>query len=129
MVEQTIGDLKKNKVMEGNKISSVVEKTDELDCVIGLHNLRVLRELIENYDIPARRNHIPGEHVFRPKIPENEVVLKIPDPIPAKMEASIKHIRKFEEFMPSVAPALRKQNLWKMVPPYNWVLVAFQILY
>ena len=42
VIEQTIADLKLAKVMNGNKISLIARLEKVLDCVIALHNLRVL---------------------------------------------------------------------------------------
>ena len=66
VVEQTIADLKLAKVLDGNKISEVEDRSKELDCVIGLHNLRVLLKDDPAYDIPERRAAIPDDHVFKP---------------------------------------------------------------
>ena len=52
MVEQTIADLKLWKVMDGNKVNSAAERTKELDCVLGLHNLGVLLKEDPQFDIP-----------------------------------------------------------------------------
>ena len=54
VVEQAIADLKQSKVMESNKIKSAAAFEEVLDCVIGLHNLRVLRKADPRFDIPAR---------------------------------------------------------------------------
>jgi hypothetical protein len=64
VVEQTIADLKLAKVMGWNKIKTVSKFEKVLDCVIGLHNLRVLLEANSLFDIPARRAAIQGEHIF-----------------------------------------------------------------
>jgi hypothetical protein len=50
VVEQTIADLKLAKVMEGNKIKTVSKFEKVLDCVIGLHNLRVLLKANPQFD-------------------------------------------------------------------------------
>lgn len=94
--------------MDGNKIENIEEKTKELDCVIGLHNLKVLRKVNNNYDIPERRYALPEEHVFKPLKPADEVDLKIPPSITTTKEGESKHIRDFERFLPSVAPLLKK---------------------
>jgi hypothetical protein len=107
-VEQTIGDLKKAKVLDGNKISSVEDRTKDLDCVIGLHNLRVLLKDDPKYDIPERRAALPEEHVFKPMTRPDELDFKIPPEIRPNQEPGIKHIRAFERFLPSAAPALKK---------------------
>ena len=71
-VEQTIADLKLAKALNDNKISSVEESTKVLDCVIALHNFRVLRKENPQYAIPERRAPLPEEHVFKPMTPPNE---------------------------------------------------------
>jgi hypothetical protein len=108
VVEQTFADLKKAKVMESNKIKAVDHFEKVLDCVIGLHNLRVLLKANPLFDIPARRAAIPGEHIFTPLIPEKDVDLKIPQDQPKLTLAKFEHIRKFQEFLPSAAGGLRK---------------------
>lgn len=108
IVEQTIADLKQAKVLEGNKIDSVDDRTKELDCVIGLHNLRVLLKEDPKYDIPDRRAAVLEEHVFKPSTPADELDLKIPGEIRSNQEQDIKHIRAFERFLPSAAPTLKK---------------------
>ena len=108
VVEQTIADLKLAKVLSGGQVSNLDTRTKELDCVIGLHNLRVLIKEDPNYDIPERRAALPDEHVFKPQVAPHEVDLKIPDEIRPRDEPSIKHVRQFEKLLPSLAPALRK---------------------
>lgn len=108
IVEQSIADLKQAKVLEGNKIDSVDDRTKELDCVIGLHNLRVLLKEDPEYDIPERRAPLLEEHVFKPLTPADDLDLKIPGEIRSNQERNIKHIRKFEKFLPSAAPTLRR---------------------
>ena len=108
VVEQTIADLKLAKVLDGNKISEVEDRSKELDCVIGLHNLRVLLKDDPAYDIPERRAAIPDDHVFKPLTSPNDLDFKIPPEIRPNQEACIGHIRSFETFLPSAAPALKK---------------------
>lgn len=108
IVEQTIADLKKAQVLGANKVNSVADATKDLDCVLALHNLRVLLKEDANYDIPERRAALAEEHVFKPLTPPNELDFKIPPEIRPKMEKDIKHIRAFERFLPSAAPALKK---------------------
>ena len=108
VVEQTIADLKTFKVMQGNKISTVKDKEKELDCVIGVHNLLKLRKLDPSFDIPARRNAIPDEHILKPSISPKDVDLKIPPPITPKVKANIPHIYEFESFLASAAPKIEK---------------------
>jgi hypothetical protein len=108
VVEQTIRDLKCFKVMESNKIKSVEEFEKVLDCVIALHNLKVLLRKDENFDIPPRRAAIPGEHIFRPQQAEKDVDLKIPADKPDPNAPTYHHIRDFVNFLPSAAPAIKK---------------------
>lgn len=108
VVEQTIADLKVSKVMEWNKINSVAAFEEVLDCVIGLHNLRVLLKLNPRFDIPARRAAIQDEHIFKPRIPAKDVDLKIPADSPDLSLEKYRHIREFKEFLPSGAGAIRK---------------------
>jgi hypothetical protein len=49
VVEQTIRDLKCFKVMESNKINSAEKFEKVLDCVIALHNLKVLLKHDPNF--------------------------------------------------------------------------------
>jgi hypothetical protein len=108
VVEQTIADLKLAKVMERNKISTVSDFEEVLDCVIGLHNLRVLLKANPQFDIPRRRAAIPGEHIFKPVVPENEVDLKIPADAPNLALAKYRHVSRFKDFLPSAAKAIEK---------------------
>lgn len=108
VVEQTIADLKVSKVMEWNKINSVAAFEEVLDCVIGLHNLRVLLKLNPRFDVPARRAAIQDEHIFKPRIPAKDVDLKIPADSPDLSLEKYRHIREFKEFLPSGAGAIRK---------------------
>lgn len=108
VVEQTIGDLKIAKVMEGNKISSSLLMSKVLDCVIGLHNFRVLRKADPNFIIKARLHAIPGEHIFHPVVPENDVDLHIPKDAPNLEVPEHVHIRGFRDFLPSAAPGIKK---------------------
>jgi hypothetical protein len=108
VVEQTIADLKLAKVMERNKISTVSDFEEVLDCVIGLHNLRVLLKANPQFDIPRRRAAIPGEHIFKPVVPENEVDLKIPADAPNLALAKYWHVSRFKDFLPSAAKAIEK---------------------
>jgi hypothetical protein len=108
VVEQTIADLKLAKVMERNKISTVSDFEEVLDCVIGLHNLRVLLKANPQFDIPRRRAAIPGEHIFKPVVPENEVDLKIPADAPNLALAKYRHVSRFKDFLPSAAKAIGK---------------------
>lgn len=76
VVEQTIRDLKCFKIMDGNKIKAAAEFEQVLDCVIGLHNLRVLLKGDKMFDLPARRAAIPGDHVFKPLVPKKMLISK-----------------------------------------------------
>jgi hypothetical protein len=79
-----------------------------LDCVIALHNLKVLLKYDPNFNIPFRRGAIPGEHIFRPLQPEKDVDLKIPADKPNLDGAKYRHIRDFNDFLPSAAGAIKK---------------------
>ena len=79
-----------------------------LDCVCALHNLRVLFEKRPDFKIVERHRFIPGDHVFHPKVPAHEVDLKIPKDEPNLDAGMFPHIRKFKEFLPSAAPAIKK---------------------
>ena len=107
VVEQTFADLKKSKVMESNKIKSAAAFEEVLDCVIGLHNLRVLLKANPRFDIPERRDAIQGDHIFKPLIPTSDVNLKIPADEPNLAHEEFRHIREFKEFLPSAAPAIK----------------------
>jgi hypothetical protein len=111
-VEQTIGDMKKWKVLKDNKISSVERATKELDAVIGLHNMTVLLKEDPQFKIPDRRATLPDEHVFKPLIPPKEVNLKIPEKVRPGGSLDISHIEKFKAWLPSVIPTL-KQSIEK----------------
>ena len=67
VVEQTIRDLKCFKIMDGNKIKMAANFEEVLDCVIALHNLRVLLNGDKAFDLPARRAAVSADHVFKPK--------------------------------------------------------------
>jgi len=108
LVENVIADLKQWKVMEGNKVSTVEMKEKELDCVSGLHNLLQLLKMNPKFDNPARRNAIPEEHIFKPLVPPEDVELKIPPPITPTVSKTIPHVRKFEGFLASAAPAIKR---------------------
>ncbi len=108
IVEQTIADVKLAKAMESNKIGTVADFEEVLDCVIALHNLRVLIKADPQYGIPARRAAIPGEHIFKPLVPENEVDLKIPADAPDLSREKYRHISKFQDFLPSAAGAVAR---------------------
>lgn len=107
VVEQTIADLKWFRVMKSNKIRTAGDFDTLLDCAIGLHNLLVLLKLNDRFDIPPRRAALPREHVIQPLVPENQVDLKIPEDEPDLYQANRQHIRKFTEFLPSAARAIR----------------------
>jgi hypothetical protein len=107
VVEQTIADLKLAKIMTWNKISTVADFEKILDCVIALHNLRVLLKANPQFDIPPRRAAIPGEHIFKPLVPEKDVDLKIPADAPNMALPENRHIKSFKDFLPSAAGAMR----------------------
>ena len=107
-MEQTIADVKLAKVMESNKIGTVADFEEVLDCVLALHNLRVLLKANPQYDMPERRAAIPGEHIFKPLVPDNEVDLKIPADAPDLSLEKYRHISKFKDFLPSAAGAVTR---------------------
>ena len=106
VVEQTIRDLKCFKIMCRNKIKAVAEFEQVLDCVIALHNLRVLLKSDETFDLPARRAAVPGDHVFKPSVPQKDVDLKIPADVPDLTVPEYRDIRDFKGFLASAAPAI-----------------------
>lgn len=106
VVEQTIGDLKTAKVLNANKIGTVGMMEKVLDCVIGLHNLRVLLKMNPLFDIPERRRAVLNEHVFSPLVRKSDVDLHIPKDPPDLTLSKLKHIREFIEFLPCVAPRM-----------------------
>jgi hypothetical protein len=108
VVEQTFVDLKQWKIMESNKIKTADDFEKILDCVIALHNFKVLVKSDPKFDIPVRRAAIPGEHIFRPNLPEKEVDLKIPAN-PSNLDLpKYAHIHKFQVFLASAAPDIEK---------------------
>ena len=107
VVEQTIRDLKCFKIMDGNKVKAATEFEEVLDCVIALHNLRVLLKGDKMFDLLARRAAVPGDHVFKPKIPQKDVDLKIPADAPDLSKPEYRDIRDFKEFLASAAPAVK----------------------
>ena len=107
VVEQTIADLKQAKVMNDNKISTVDGADKVLDCVIGLHNLRVLLKGNKAFDIPRRDRVVAREHVFTPLIPANDVDLKIPDRKPNLNLPELKHVKDFVNLLPWADKAIR----------------------
>ena len=107
VVEQTIANLKRAKVMERNKIKSVEMFEKVLDCVIALHNLRVLLKANPQFDIPSRRAALQDEHIFKPLV-ENEVDLKIPADAPDLTKKLYRHLNHFKDFLPSAAGSINK---------------------
>ena len=107
VVEQTIRDLKCFKIMDGNKIKAVAEFEEVLDCVIALHNLRVLLKANKAFDLLPRRVAVPGDHVFKPKIPQKDVDLKIPADAPDLSKPEYRDIRDFKGFLAAAAPAVK----------------------
>lgn len=93
--------------MESNKIRTAPDFEGCLDCAIGLHNLRVLFKANPDFDLPPRRAAIPGEYIFKPLVPTNEVDLKIPADPPNLRRKEYHHIKSFKEFLPSAARAMR----------------------
>lgn len=108
VVEQTIGDLKRAKILFGNKVAKIKERAKDLDCVLALHNLRVRRKTDPKYSIPPRRRPLPEEHVFGPLVPFEELDLKIPPRVTSQMEAKVSHVRAFQQFLTSQVAALRE---------------------
>lgn len=106
VVEQTIGDLKKSKVLDFNRIADVKMVDKVLDCVIALHNLRQIFKVNPQFTIPVRRHAVEREYVFVPTVKESEVDFKIPDREPDLSLPELKHIDAFKEFLPSAAPAI-----------------------
>lgn len=107
VVEQTIRDLKCFKIMDGNKIKTATDFEEVLDCVIALHNLRVLLKGDKAFDLQARRAAVPGDHVFKPKIPQKDVDLKIPADAPDLSKPKYRDIRDFKGFLAAAAPAVK----------------------
>ena len=107
VVEQTIRDLKCFKVMDSNKIKAATEFEEVLDCVIALHNLKVLLKGDKAFDLLPRRAAIAGDHVFKPKIPQEDVDLKIPADGPDLSKPEYRNIRDFKGFLASAAPAVK----------------------
>ena len=108
VVEQTIGDLKRAKILFDNKVQDLDGHTKNLDCVLALHNLSVLLKADPGYDLRERRKALKDEHVFKPLVPPDEVNLNIPNPIVPRDEPNIQHIRAFEEFLTSAGPSIRR---------------------
>ena len=92
--------------MDGNKIKAVAEFEQVLDCVIALHNLRVLLKGDQEFDLPARRAAVPGDHVFKPSVPQKDVDLKIPADMPDLTKPEYRNIRDVKGFLASAAPAI-----------------------
>jgi hypothetical protein len=107
VVEQTIRDLKCFKVMDSNKIKAATEFEEVLDCVIALHNLRVLLKADKKFDVPGRRAAVPRDHVFKPVVPQKDVDLKIPADAPDLSKPEYRDIRDFKGFLASAAPAVK----------------------
>ena len=93
--------------MDGNKVKAATEFEEVLDCVIALHNLRVLLKGDKTFDLLARRAAVPGDHVFKPKIPQKDVDLKIPADAPDLSKPEYRDIRDFKGFLASAAPAVK----------------------
>jgi hypothetical protein len=107
VVEQTSRNLKCFKVMDSNKIKAATEFEEVLDCVIALHNLKVLLKGDKAFDLLPRRAAIAGDHVFKPKIPQEDVDLKIPADGPDLSKPEYRDIRDFKGFLASAAPAVK----------------------
>ena len=76
--------------------------------MIGLHNLRVLLKHNPQYEIPARRAPILGDHIFKPLVPPEQVDLKIPADLLDLALPEYQHIRDFQVFLTSGAAAFWK---------------------
>lgn len=107
VVEQTIADLKQAKVMNDNKIGAIDHVDKVLDCVIALHNLRVLLKANSAFDIPPRSHVVVREHIFAPLVLENAVDLKIPNRAPDLDLPSLKHVKDFVHSLSSADKAIR----------------------
>jgi hypothetical protein len=105
VVEQTFADIKRWKVMEGNKVRDAKRFEKVLDCVLGLHNLKVLMKNDPNSIIPNRRNPILNEHIFFPK---EELNLSIPNPITPFIRDTVPHVFEFQAFMTSAYGAVSR---------------------
>jgi len=107
VVEQTIRVLKCFKIMDGNKIKTAADFEEVLDCVIALHNLRVLLKGDKVFDLLPRKFAVAGDHVFKPKIPQEDVDLKIPADAPDLSKPEYRDIRDFKGFLAAAAPAVK----------------------
>lgn len=107
-VEQTFADVKKFKVMEGNKLDDVGNLEKLLDCVFSLNNLLVLMKNDPGFSLGPRRRVVPGEHVFKPVEKENDVDLKIPKDPPDLTKAEYRHIQRFKDALSSLQAAMLK---------------------
>lgn len=103
-----MADVKRFKVMSGNKVSTAKQKEKELDCVLGLHNLHHLLNMDSKFDLPPRRNAIVGEHIFHPLVPPGEVDLHIPPAITPSQEKNMTEVLDFQKFLPSAAAAIKR---------------------
>jgi hypothetical protein len=108
VVEQSFADVKKNKILDFNKIVKVANLEKDLDCVLSLHNFRKLSKLKPGFMIERRRAMIPGEHIFRPIVPAKDVDLRIPKEISKQERKKYPHVQRFIESLPSLVPGIKK---------------------
>ena len=108
VVENTICDVKRFKVLNSNKFDSVNLFQATLSCALGLHNFTVRSKENPNWDIPERRAAIVDEYLFGPSIPSKDVNLQIPPNPPDLKSNKLSHIGHFIDFLPSVAAAMAK---------------------
>lgn len=108
VVEQKIASVNETVVMTFNHISSAKAEGDTLDCGLALDNLKQLLKLYPNFDLPPRKHAVPGEHIFKPLVPEEAVDLKIPADPPNLGAAELKHVAGFIGFLPSAVPAIKR---------------------
>ena len=108
VVENTICDVKRFKVLNSNKFDSVISFQATLGCALALHNFTVRSKENPIWDIPECRAAIVDEYLFGPSIPWKDVNLHIPPNTPDLESQKLSHIGKFIHFLPSVAAAMTK---------------------
>lgn len=91
--------------MEGNKIQDAEKVERVLDCVVGLHNLKILARRDKDFTIPKRLRAVEGEHIFKQETPVN---LEIPDPLTPATQANVPHIFEFERFLQSAIGGINR---------------------
>ena len=100
-----MGEIKLWKVMFGNKVNDAARFEKVLDCVLALHNLKILVNKDPNFVIPVRRSVVPDDHIFKQKMALN---LQIPAAPAPKVLQNSPHIAQFEEFMKHAVGCVRK---------------------